>query len=187
MKATLIIGGGSDEWDRNHADFYPTPDDCTIALLRQFPTFSRGTIWEPACGDGAISKLLTQRGASVISTDLHDRGFGIAGVDFMQAANIFGAQAIVTNPPFIVAEQFIRHARSMKVPFAMLLKGTYWHAAVRMKLFRDTGPLAVCPMLWRPNFAPDRGKSPTMEFCWTVWSGTPMSVTQYIPLERPDV
>jgi hypothetical protein len=105
----------------------------------------------------------------------------------MQAANIFGATAVVTNPPFVWAEQFIRHAATMKVPFAMLLKGTYWHAAVRMKLFRDTGPLAVCPMLWRPNFAPDRGKSPTMEFCWTVWAGARMAVTQYIPLERPDV
>ena len=141
MKATLIIGGNSDEWDRSPADFYPTPDECTVALLRRFPAFSRGTIWEPACGDGAISKLLTQRGASVISTDLHDRGFGVTGVDFMRAANIFGAQAIVTNPPFVLAEPFIRHAHSMGVPFAMLLKGTYWHAAARMKLFRETGPL----------------------------------------------
>lgn len=187
MKATLLIGGKSDEWERSPADFYPTPEECTHALLNRFPTFQNLTVWEPACGDGAISKVMLGRGTTVISTDLHDRGFGTGGVDFMKTKNIFGARAIVTNPPFTVAEEFIRHARRMNVPFAMLLKGTYWQAAKRRALFDETGPHAICPMLWRPNFAPDRGKSPTMEFCWTVWADEPVKDTRYVLLARPDV
>jgi len=35
-----------------------------------------GQIWEPACGDGAISRVLEAAGYQVISTDLIDRGYG---------------------------------------------------------------------------------------------------------------
>jgi hypothetical protein len=185
-KATLIIGGQSDEWERNDADFYPTPDDCTTALIDAVPSLlTTGVIWEPACGDGAVSKLLMQRGATVVSTDLHDRGFGMVGVDFLKARNVFGAKTIITNPPFFLAEDFIRHAAGMGVYIAMLLKGTYWHSARRLKLFEDTRPAMVLPMTWRPNFAPNRGKSPTMEFCWTVWGAGPSSRCEYAPLRKP--
>jgi hypothetical protein len=74
---------------------------------------------------------------------------------------------------------------AMHVPFALLLKDTFWHAKNRHALFLETGPAAVMPMLWRPNMAPDRGKSPTMEFCWTVWDASPAPQCHYTPLERP--
>ena len=35
-----------------------------------------GRVWEPACGSGAISKVLEERRLAVISTDLHDQGYG---------------------------------------------------------------------------------------------------------------
>lgn len=55
-------------------DFYPTPPEAVRALL-SVETFT-GSIWEPACGDGAISKVLIEAGFEVVSTDLIDRGFG---------------------------------------------------------------------------------------------------------------
>jgi hypothetical protein len=58
-----------------------------------------GTIWEPACGDGAISKVLEAAGYDVISTDLIDRGFGQGGVDFLKTTKALGRN-IVTNPPY---------------------------------------------------------------------------------------
>jgi len=57
-------------------EFYPTPPEATRALL-SVETFE-GSIWEPACGDGAISKVLTEAGYQVVSTDLIDRGYGAA-------------------------------------------------------------------------------------------------------------
>ena len=55
-------------------DFYPTPPEAIRALL-SVETFE-GSIWEPACGDGAISKVLLEAGHEVVSTDLIDRGYG---------------------------------------------------------------------------------------------------------------
>jgi hypothetical protein len=42
-----------------------------------------GDIWEPACGDGAISKELIKAGYTVVSTDLIDRDFGDGQADFL--------------------------------------------------------------------------------------------------------
>src|SRR5882672_437547 len=62
-------------------DFYPTPPEAVRALLsvEQFD----GTIWEPACGDGAISRELQAHGHSVVATDLINRGHGQGGSDFL--------------------------------------------------------------------------------------------------------
>lgn len=78
-------------------EFYPTPPEATRALLsvEQFD----GSIWEPACGDGAISKVLTEAGYQVVSTDLIDRGYGAGGHDFLKSTTPL-AKNIITNPPY---------------------------------------------------------------------------------------
>lgn len=184
VQASTMIGGASPDHKRNEADFYPTPPECTAALLKRF-RFGRN-VWEPACGDGAISRVLTAYGMDVFSTDLRHTGFGVGGVDALRTRpeNI---DWVVTNPPFNLAADFIRHLRSLKVPFALLLKATFWHAASRHDLFKETGPVAVCPMLWRPAMDPKRGKSATMDFMWTVWTDAPVPTCKYLPLPRPDV
>ena len=57
-------------------DFYATPPEATRALL-SVEDFD-GLVWEPACGHGAISRVLVNAGYSVVSTDLIDRGYGSA-------------------------------------------------------------------------------------------------------------
>jgi len=182
MPGKTIIGGSSPEHARHASDFYETPPECTVALLRAWPVV--GPIWEPACGLGAISDVLEAHGHVVNSTDLRHTGYGTGGVD-MLAMMPCRYGAVITNPPFALAAEFIRNIRAMHVPFALLLKGTFWHANKRHAMFLETGPAAVMPMLWRPNMAPDRGKSPTMEFCWTVWDAEPAPQCHYTPLERP--
>ena len=71
---------GHDVGGRQKDDFYPTPARGIESLL-SVEKFS-GPIWEPACGDGAISKVLLSEGYDVISSDLVDRGYGKHGVDF---------------------------------------------------------------------------------------------------------
>ncbi len=82
---------------RAHLEFYPTPPEAVRALLsvEQFD----GSIWEPACGDGAISKVLQAANHEVISTDLVDRGFGRGGVNFLKTDKPLGKH-IITNPPY---------------------------------------------------------------------------------------
>ena len=78
-------------------DFYPTPPEATQALLN-VETFS-GSIFEPACGDGAICKVLLKNGhTNIIASDLIDRGYGTGGIDFLKCKTT--ADNIVTNPPF---------------------------------------------------------------------------------------
>mgnify|MGYP003676359023 CR=1 FL=1 len=75
-----IIGFNS-RGDRQKDDYYATPSKATDALLsvEQF----KGTIFEGCCGEGHISKRLIERGYSVESSDLIDRGFGTSGRDFL--------------------------------------------------------------------------------------------------------
>jgi hypothetical protein len=66
---------------REKDDFYPTPPEGTQALLA-VEKFD-GPIWEPACGAGDMSRELAAGGYEVISTDLVDRGYGEARIDFL--------------------------------------------------------------------------------------------------------
>ena len=93
--------------------------------------------------------------------------------------------AIITNPPFRLASNFIERSAEKKVPFAMLTKSTFWHAEKRRRLFMDTGPMAVMAMTWRPAMSPERGQSATMDFIWTVWGCIPNKQTKYILERRP--
>ncbi len=95
---------------RAHLEFYPTPPEAVRALLsvEQFD----GSIWEPACGDGAISKVLQAANHEVISTDLVDRGFGRGGVNFLKTDKPLGKH-IITNPPYGqhgLGDAFVRKA-----------------------------------------------------------------------------
>ena len=98
-----IIGHGN---NRVKDDFYPTPTNATLALLEN-ERFD-GDIWEPACGDGAISSILKEKGYSVYSTDLIDRGYGDAHFNFLNTHDI--RDNIVTNPPFNIGTKFAIHS-----------------------------------------------------------------------------
>lgn len=163
MKSHIISGGGN----KNESfDYYPTPPEATHALMR-FLKLPPCTVWDPACGDGAMSDVIKQYECNVISSDLRYSGYGAGGVNFLDTS--FDCDAIITNPPFSLAEEFIRKALSDSNTVAMLLKAHYWNAAKRKTLFEENPPAFVLPLTWRPNFLAERGKSPTMDFQWTVW------------------
>ena len=73
-------------YGREGQDFYATPAWVTEALLQHVRL--RGSVWEPCCGDGAMSKVLAEHGHQVVSTDLMERGFGTPGVDFLQCQSV---------------------------------------------------------------------------------------------------
>jgi hypothetical protein len=181
MTATLANGGNAA--NRRALDFYPTPTDVTRALLL-FLALQPCVIWEPACGDGAMSRVLEQAGHTVISTDIRHTGFGEGGVDFLAAPDR-SCSGVITNPPFAAAEQFIRKALGTAPLVAMLLKSQYWHAQKRYRLFTEHPPAWILPLTWRPDFLDgERGGAPTMECLWTVWKRGETD-TRYRPLQRP--
>lgn len=134
MDSVKIVGGHG---DRRERDFYPTPPDCTEALLNYLGVRPKplGKAWECAAGDGHISRVLRRYGYEVIESDIQ------TGTDFLTADLPHGAEWIITNPPFNLAEAFIRKALSFNVPVALLLKSQFWHSKKRYPLFCSAPPI----------------------------------------------
>jgi hypothetical protein len=184
IKSSTIIGGAGST-KRKESDFYPTPEKATIALIDFLNIPLDVAIWEPACGEGHISKVFDSRSYSVISTDLIDRGYGEGDVNFLTHPVKMG-DWVVTNPPFTLASQFIEKCIDFDLDgFAIFLKSQYWHASSRTELFEDNPPSYVLPLNWRPSFLEEeKGKSPTMDFSWMVWQKGATD-TRYRILRRP--
>ena len=99
-------------------------------------------IWEPACGKGNISKVLENDGFKVISTDLIDRGFGKGNIDFLNCKKLIDPKVnvIMTNPPFSLATDFVKHAFEISNPdtwIIMYLKLLFLEGKARYKLFKE--------------------------------------------------
>lgn len=121
---------------REKHDYYAT-DPRAIDFLIDGGGILGHNIWEPACGEGHLSKRLEELGYNVKSTDLIDRGFGTGGIDFLKCAEIWHGD-IVTNPPYKYALEFVEHALELindgnKV--FMFLKLTFLESKKRRKLF----------------------------------------------------
>jgi hypothetical protein len=164
-----------DAANREKDDWYPTPCAGTEALLdvEQFD----GPIWEPACGDGAISRVLEERGHKVISTDLCARGYGQARVDFLMEHKSL-APNIITNPPFKYIEPFIWKALQLSTgKVAMLARLAFLEGKVRRTMFEST-PLARVWVFSKrlsiaragdPAYGAKGGQGGMVAFAWFVW------------------
>jgi len=182
MISSANIAGGGDQEKRSKLDFYPTPPEPTIALM-DFLRLERSMILEPACGNGAMSKVLSMYGHMVVSEDIRDdTGYGVGGIDYLSMP-VRGFDAVITNPPFSHAEAFIRKALKDAPLVAMLLKAHYFHAQKRVALFDEYPPAWVLPLAWRPNFT--EGKGATMDCSWYVWQRG-VTETRYKILTRPE-
>lgn len=170
---------------RRELDYYPTPPDATRALM-EFLDLPQMHILEPACGNGAMSAVFESYGHWVASSDIRHTGYGVGGIDFL-TADIPSYGAIITNPPFAQAEEFIKKALTRAPIVAMLLKCQYWHAKKRLNLFNTHPPAYILALTWRPDFLDGAsGGAPTMDCIWTVWiSGD--TDTKYRLLKQPSI
>ena len=158
--------------DREKDDFYPTPEAATRSLLGAVKFGPK--IWEPACGDGAISRVFEAAGHEVVSTDLMDRGYGTSRVDFLMEQRLL-APEIVTNPPFKMAEEFVRHSLSLGAEkVAMMLRLAWLEGSQRQRLFESTPLARVLVASRRLSMA--RGGTDTgggagsmIAFAWFIW------------------
>ena len=146
---------------RQKEDFYPTPQYITEALLEYYQF--KGKIWEPACGDGRMAEVLKKHYPDVVCSDLIDRGYGKAGIDFLTSTT--HVENIITNPPFQLAYEFI--VQGLKLAdkaLALLLPIRYLTGKKRAKLYADYPPAKVIVI---PNKVDFLGfGSPAMEFAW---------------------
>lgn len=156
--------------DLSGPDFFPTPRWATFALIdnEQF----KGDLWECACGDGTMSRVLEETGRPVYSSDLFDRGYGESGHDFLTATRT--ANNIITNPPFNSAEGFVNSGvRLARRKFALLLRLAFLEGANRANtIFSQIPPSRVWVFSERITFYP-AGVQPkgsgTTAYAWFVW------------------
>jgi len=189
LDATYNLNGGFKPTLKRFADlagpdYFPTPAWATHALMHS-ERFD-GDIWECACGDGAMSRVLESKGNVVRSSDLYDRGFGESGLDFNVATT--RADNIVTNPPYNSAEGFVRSGVKLaRKKFALLLRLAFLEGANRQRtIFKESPPSRVWVFSERITFYPAgavQGGSGTTAYAWFVWDKDASDDTQLRWLE----
>src|SRR4029077_1753590 len=120
-------------------DLYETPDVAVHALMRVENLPLR--IWEPACGRGAIVRVLRAAGHYVHATDLVDYGLEVSehGIDFLLEQKAPDAvEAIVTNPPYKLGAQFVRRAITLVRDVYLLLRLDFYSSMQRTDIFDDS-------------------------------------------------
>lgn len=168
------------------------------------------TCWEPASNRGYMSKALKEYFRIVRTSDIHDYSLDSANVDCQDAVFDFlidglesrclyanGAQWVISNPPFRLAEQFVHRAWRVKnvQGVAMLVRTSFLEGVRRYEnLFRLNPPSFVAQFTERLPMVKgrvDRAASTATSYCWLVWmEGEEGTRLVWIPpcrkrLERP--
>lgn len=173
-------------YERTALDFYPTPASATEALLSvigdDVPSF---LLWEPFCGDGAISKLVGPLAREIVSTDINSYpGFEADGLlDFFKLESAeevtplkgFIPDAIITNPPYGKdAERAARHALALMEPekgFVAFLCRHEWDSAKgRADLFDHPAFSMKITLRHRPRWIAGSEGAPRHNYSWYCWN-----------------
>lgn len=180
---TLGASNHSDKERQSH-DYYATEPKATELLLTE-ETFAP-VVWECACGEGHMAKVLEAKGYQVISTDLVYRGYGNKeSVDFLRKsiANFDGD--IITNPPYKYALEFVEKAlERVKLgrKVAMFLKLQFLEGKSRKQFFLKHPPKTVyvssSRLICAMNGEFEKYPSSAVAYAWFVWEkgykGNPM-------------
>lgn len=175
------LAGGNPERGRVDNDFYATDPKSTKALLDEVK-FEGDLFLEPCCGQGHIAEVIKEYypNAKITAIDLVDRGYGTGGIDFLTYNPTVKFDNIITNPPFVLAQEFIKHSLDIikdDGKIAMFLKVQFLEGTKRKKFF-DEVPLRYV-YVFRARQAPwmngnplnENGKkwSSTMCFAWFIF------------------
>jgi hypothetical protein len=155
-------------------DCYQSPPCAVEALLsaERLPH----VVWEPAAGRGNIVRVLRDAGHAVVASDIRDYGFPLHfRCDFLAETKVPArCAAIVTNPPYRLAQQFVAHALELSPLVLMLLRLAFLESERRSPLI-DGGHLARVhvfkrrlPMMHRDGWSGPRASS-AVPFAWFVF------------------
>lgn len=176
---------------RRPEDFYPTGEPEAIRALLAYdaePIRACGTVWEPACGDGAMVREIRAAGIPCCASDLIDRGCPDSWTADYFTCLRSRSRAIITNPPYNLINARDGHGRWLRHTLAMpgwdylaLLLSWDWCAARQNGLgtLLEANPFSyVYLMRWKLDFTGEG--SPPQRNGWFVWrrgwTGTPMGI-----------
>lgn len=180
-KTTFVTLGASNhsEKPREINDFYATdPNALEIFLdrLKEDGVKLHNYIWECACGEGHLSKVLENRGYKVWSTDLVDRGYGKGNTDFLKSLKDEWVGDILTNPPYKYAKQFVEKALEITRSGCytiMFLKIQFLEGQARKELFKKYPPKYVyinsARQMCAMNGEFEKYNATAICYCWFIW------------------
>jgi hypothetical protein len=149
-------------------DLYATMSEDVEILLYFINPLQFENIYEPMCGNGAISGFLAKAGYTVIASDKYnypecEKDF--LGSDFqVPVGNI-----IVSNPPFVDKYLYLDKCLQFKVPTMLLLPVNFLGTAMFIRQYQSfcNGVLLIVP---RPRFfVPNKVKPTSLKGTNCAW------------------
>ena len=156
---------------RKKSDFYETPYTLTRKFLDVEYFNKNSTVCEPACGGGAITRVLKEYWEDDKVT-AYDKE-----TNFLWDFNDYNY--IITNPPFSLAFEFICKAKQLaKSKFALLLPLSYLHGKKRYdEIYSDKTyglekvyVFTRYPMLGEKLREDGKYNTGMMVYAWYVWT-----------------
>lgn len=166
---------------RDDADFCPTPAWGTRAFLEIIlggrAALEGQSVWEPACGQGHMARVLGEFFGTVYASDKYEYGYGDR-IDFLDPDAKFPRHAfdwIITNPPFSGRElPFILRALQLARNVAMLVRVQLLEGVERfIDLFHRRTPNIVATYSERVQIVTgvvDPNGNKPMMYAWLVWT-----------------
>lgn len=162
-------------------DFYPTPDDTIRKFLNKYPlNMIRNNILEPSAGDGAISKVIHEIYPHFNLDQVEIRQeeenklkqYGKVYIDnFLNWGPEREYDAIITNPPFTLAQEFIEKSfeiASDDTEIIMLLRLSFLESKKRHNFWKKYPVDHLYILSERPSFT---GKgTDAAAYAWFVWN-----------------
>ena len=169
-------------------DYYPTPPWGTRALCNflEGVFYARAhaledmSVWEPACGEGYMSRPLGEYFKRVVATDLQD--FSARFPDQARQEDFlldWGAPDetydwIITNPPFVQGQAFVeRSLRLAKKGVAMLVRLAFLETIERYhKLLKPSPPSIILQFVERLPMEKGKCRKEAVSataYCWLIW------------------
>jgi hypothetical protein len=159
-------------------DDFPTPPWATRALMTHVIAdcgpFGKQSCFEPACGAGHMARPLKEYFGKVRACDVHAYGYG--GVaDFLIAPFEAGSvDWVITNPPFRLAEAFVKRSLVMaRRGVAILARTVFIESVGRYReIFESNPPSRFAQFTERVPMVKgrlDRKASTATGYAWLVW------------------
>lgn len=157
-------------------DFYPTPSWATESFLKSCPIPLEMNRWlEPCAGTGAIIRAVAHE--AYFSPIWHAIDLTVpkpADIDVYWQVGDFltidappsGFDAVVTNPPYSLAEEFIK--RCWNIPYICMLLRLNFMGSQKRKRWLQQSPPDIYVLPKRPSFTDD-GRTDGTEYGWFVW------------------
>lgn len=166
--------------DRKTLDDFPTPPWATRALFEHVLHTRPEKAWEPSCNRGHMANVIKEYVPEVKTSDVFDYGYpGTEQIDFLSHfdwGRYHRDMMVITNPPFVAAEEFVRMALDHSLSCAVILRLQFAESKGRYeRLFSMSPPDVIAQFVERVGMSEgkvDRKATSAMAYAWFVWNRT---------------